>query len=49
VGVVQEVLLEVVRESSKKLEGERAEVMRLGVHNSMSFICASSDSVMICF
>jgi hypothetical protein len=49
VGVVQEVLLEVVRESSKRLEGERVEVMRLGMHNGMSFICASSNSVMIRF
>jgi hypothetical protein len=49
VGVVQEALLERVRESSKRLEGKREEVMGLGVHSGISFICASGDSVMIRF
>jgi hypothetical protein len=49
VGAGQEVLLEAVKESSKRLEGERAEVMGLGVHSGINFICALGHSVMICF
>jgi hypothetical protein len=49
VGAVWEALQEAVRESSKRLEGEIVEVMGLGVHSGVSFICASGDSVTIHF
>jgi hypothetical protein len=48
-GALQEAMQEVVRQSSKRLEGERAEVMGLGVHSGISFICAVGDSMMIHF
>jgi hypothetical protein len=40
VGVVRQA----VKESIKRLEGERAEVMGLGVHSGFSFICVVGDS-----
>jgi hypothetical protein len=48
-GALQEAMQEVVGQSSKRLEGERAEVMGLGVHSGISFICAVGDSMMIHF
>jgi hypothetical protein len=38
-----------IKESSKRLEGEKMGVMGLGVHSGTSFICASGDRVMIHF
>jgi hypothetical protein len=45
VGVVQRA----VKENSQRLEGEGAEVMEFGVHNSIRFICTAGDSVIIHF
>jgi hypothetical protein len=39
----------VAKGSSKRLEGERAEVMGLGVHSGIIFICAAGHSVTIHF
>jgi hypothetical protein len=49
VGAVPEALLEAVRKNRKRLEGERAEVMGLGMHIGIIFICATGNSVMIHF
>jgi hypothetical protein len=43
------VVHQVVKESSKRLEGEKMGVMGLGVHSGTSFICTSGDGVMIRF